>query len=289
MRTEQEMFDLILSFANADDNIRVVLLNGSRANPNASKDPFQDFDIACIVRDVTPYWNNPQIPPAFGEMMILQTPEDMGDPAPDSDGHYTYLMQFMDGNRIDLSFYPLEKMAQVLEDSLTLVLMDKDGCLPQLPPASEDSYLPKPPTAKQFADCCNEFWWLTPYVAKALWRGEIPHAKHLLDCYMRGQMLKMLTWYFGIRTGFTTAPGKQGKNIKNFIEPRLWLDYMQTYPDAQTQHIWDALLCMGKLFHELGQDVTQHFGYPYPLQEDKNVSSFIRHIRTLPSDAKKIY
>jgi aminoglycoside 6-adenylyltransferase len=129
-RSESEMFDLILSFAQKDENIRVVLLNGSRANPNATRDPFQDFDVLCLVSDVTPCWDNPRIPAFFGEMMILQTPEDMGDTAPDGDGHFTYLMQFTDGNRIDLSFYPLEKMAHVLQDSLTVILLDKDGCIP---------------------------------------------------------------------------------------------------------------------------------------------------------------
>ncbi|MCX5973532.1 MAG: aminoglycoside 6-adenylyltransferase, partial [Coprothermobacterota bacterium] len=35
-------------------------------------------------------------------------------------------------------------------------------------PASEGSYFPQPPTAKAFADYCNEFWWVCPYVAKGL-------------------------------------------------------------------------------------------------------------------------
>jgi hypothetical protein len=46
----------------------------------------------------------------FGELMILQTPEDMADPPPDNDGHYTYLMQFLDGTRINLSLFSLENI-----------------------------------------------------------------------------------------------------------------------------------------------------------------------------------
>lgn len=55
MRTEAEMMDLIKGFANGDDNVRVVFLNGSRADPNARKDIFRDYDIACYVRSVEPY------------------------------------------------------------------------------------------------------------------------------------------------------------------------------------------------------------------------------------------
>ena len=42
MRTEEEIFKMILAFARADDKIRAVLLVGSRANPAAPKDIYQE-------------------------------------------------------------------------------------------------------------------------------------------------------------------------------------------------------------------------------------------------------
>ena len=42
MRTEQEMMDLIMDVAKKDERIRAVYMNGSRTNPNATKDIFQD-------------------------------------------------------------------------------------------------------------------------------------------------------------------------------------------------------------------------------------------------------
>ena len=51
MRSEQEMFDLILNTAREDKRIRAVYMNGSRTNPNAPKDIFQDYDIVYVVRD----------------------------------------------------------------------------------------------------------------------------------------------------------------------------------------------------------------------------------------------
>jgi aminoglycoside 6-adenylyltransferase len=102
----------------------------------------------------------------FGELMILQMPEAMVDPPPMNDGHFAYLMQFTDGNRIDLTLFPLAKMHQFESESLSTMLLDKDGLFKELPPPSESDYLPKPPSAKTFADCCNEFWWGSTYVAK---------------------------------------------------------------------------------------------------------------------------
>ena len=285
MRTEQDIFDLILSFAKDDDRIRAVVMNGSRANPNAPRDIFQDYDIACLVTDVTPYMRNREIPPQFGEILILQEPEDMQDPPPDNDGTYGYLMQFMDGNRIDLSFHPPDIFKTVVADSQTIVLLDKDGILGHVPPSSDKDYLPKPPTAKQFRDCCNEFWWVSPYAAKALWRSELTNAKHIQDVYIREQLMKMLTWYFGIRTEFKKAPGKVGKYIRPDVEPDVWAELEKTYSDAVFEHTWESLFAMSGLFRRLAQSVAAHHGFEYYQHEDDNVTAFLHRIHDLPRDA----
>jgi len=286
MRNEKEIIDLILRFAHADDNIRAVVMNGSRVNPNAKKDPFQDYDIACLVRDVTPYQQNMSIPPFFGEMLVMQTPDDMGDAPTGNNDHYIFLMQFMDGNRIDLSFHSLAVMEEIISDSLSLVLLDKDGLVRPLPQPSDVDYFPKPPTAKQFFDCCNEFWWVTPYVAKGLWRDELTYAKCHLEIYLREKLLEMLAWYFGVRTGFQKAPGKMGKYLKGGLEPELWALLERTYADAAPEHTWDALLAMGELFRVTGRRVAAEFGHNYPEQDDRRVTDFIREIRRLPRDAQ---
>ena len=48
MRSEQEMRDLIINTAREDERVRAVIMNGSRTNPNAPVDIFQDFDIARV-------------------------------------------------------------------------------------------------------------------------------------------------------------------------------------------------------------------------------------------------
>src|SRR5512140_1551248 len=101
MRSESEMLDLILETARQDERIRAVILNGSRANPHAPRDIFQDFDIVYLVTGVAPFRNNLPWLERFGELMILQLPDEMQDPPPPDNGSAAYLMQFMDGNRID--------------------------------------------------------------------------------------------------------------------------------------------------------------------------------------------
>ena len=287
MRTEQEMFDLILNFAKNDESIRAVILNGSRANPNAPKDIFQDFDIACLVKDINPHMKNANIPPYFGEILILQEPENMGEPSPEDAGSYAYLMQFMDGNRIDLSFHAPEKWKLVTGDSQSIVLLDKDNALGELPPASDVDYWARKPTNKQFQDCCNEFWWMNPYVAKGLWRAEFTYAKWMMEV-VQEQLMDMLTWYFGIKTDFKKAPGKQGKYIRAYVEPDIWAELERTYSDANVENNWESLFRAGSLFRRVAKVVAEQFGFQYPQQDDDNVSRFIRRIKNLPRAAKEI-
>ena len=45
MRSEKEVYDIVLNFAKTDKRIRMVTLEGSRTNTNIPPDDFQDFDI----------------------------------------------------------------------------------------------------------------------------------------------------------------------------------------------------------------------------------------------------
>ncbi len=289
MRTEQQMLDLTLETARQDAHIRVVIMSGSRTDPHASRDIFQDFDIVYLVTDVASFKSDPDWHKRFGEIMIMQLPEAMQDPPAEDRGGWVYLMQFTDGNRLDLGLYPISSAHEFTSDSLSVILLDKDNILSPLPAPSERSYLPTPPTAKQFADCCNEFWWCSPYVAKGLWRGQATYAKAMLDLYVRDQLMKMLAWYVGVQTNFSRNPGKLGKYLQQLLEPELWDMLMATYSDASSERTWDALFVMGALFRRVAICVAGRFGFLYPYEDDERVSAHLHHVRLLPPDASEMY
>ena len=289
MRSEQQMLEMILETARSDDRIRAVIMNGSRANPNAPHDLFQDFDIVYLVTDVASFTQDHSWIKRFGELMIKQLPDDIQDPAPDGGGGFAYLMQFMDGNRIDLTLFPVTKIAELPPDSLSILLLDKDGRLKPLPPSNDSSYLPQPPTAKAYADCCNEFWWVCPYVAKGLWREEIVYAKTMLDEIVRAELMKMLTWQIGIKTQFTQNSGKYGKYFKQYLSPEHWALLQQTYSNADTANTWNALEAMCNLFRITARQVAGHFQFEYHAGDDRRVTAHLKHVRLLPKDAPAIY
>lgn len=289
MRSEKHMFDLILGIAQQDERVRAVIMNGSRANPNAPEDIFQDYDIVYVVAEIASFKAEPTWIDRFGERMIMQLPEDMVDPPPSGDDSYAYLIQFADGNRIDLSLYPVAKIGEMERDSQSILLLDKDGVIEPFPPPNDSDYLPTPPSEKSFADCCNEFWWVNTYVAKGLWREEITYAKAMQDQVVRPMLMKMLNWHIGIKTDYSVSPGKYGKYLQQYLEPELWGQLMATYANADYDHTWDSLTQMGQLFRLVSRNVANHFGFEYPQADDQNVSAHIEHVRKLPKDATEMY
>lgn len=289
MRSEQEMYGIILDTATNDDNVRAVILNGSRANPDAPKDIFQDYDIVYLATSVNLDIYDPEWIRRFGEIMILQMPGTMQDPPPQSNDGFTYLMQFSDGNRIDLRLFPVARYKEIENDSLTRILLDKDNLFQSILPASDLDYRPEPPTEKKFSECCNEFWWVCPYVAKGLWRKEITYAKAMHDGIVRGQLMIMLNWYVGMKTQNSQSPGKHGKYLKQSLEPDLWKMLEKTYSDASYERSWESLFLMCDLFRLIARQVAEHFGFEYPLEDDEKVSAHLRHVHLLPGDAKEMY
>lgn len=266
---------LILDIARQDDNILGVVMYGSRVNPRIRRDSFQDFDIVYLVKDINVLDDAKNWIDRFGEPLIVQIPGEMILPAPVVDQEITYLMLFKDWNRIDLIFRPIEDFLQPEKNNPGVVLLDKTGNLPVLPEPSEEDYLIQRPTAKEFRDCCNEFWWLTTYVAKGLCRNEITFAKSIFETPLRDMFMYMIQWHIGIKTNFTVSFGKRGRHIKDHVDPMLWEKILATYPDGKSENIWKALLQMTALFRELALPAAKSLGYRYREKEDRNVMAYL--------------
>lgn len=280
MRTEQEMFDLILDTAKKDERVRIVGLNGSRTNSKVPKDIFQDFDIVYIVTDVKSFVEDENWIDIFGKRIIMQTPDN---PEPT---RFTYLMLFADGNRIDLRLIPFkEKEIYLKEDKLTKILLDKDNCLNYNLLPNDDDYHVKRPSYKIFNECCNEFWWVSTYVAKGLWRKEILYANYHIEECVRPMLTKILEWEVGIKTNFSISTGKCNKYLKQYLTDEQWENLLCTYSNSSYTDCWDTLFIMTEMFCTTSKYVAEQFNYLYPTEEAKNVKIFLKYIHQLPCDA----
>ncbi|WNR44922.1 aminoglycoside 6-adenylyltransferase [Paenibacillus roseipurpureus] len=283
MRTEQQMMSLILDTAKQDERIRGVMLNGSRANPNVPRDVFQDYDIVYFVEETDSFGADPGWIDRFGERLILQMPDENEMYPAEPTERIVYLMQFMDGNRIDLTLIPVALRQQLLKpDSLSVLLLDKDDTLGPFPAASDSSYHIQRPTEKLFQGSCNEFWWISLNIAKGLWREELPYVMVMYEQINRNVLIQMLEWKIAMRFGFTMSAGKCGKYMQSYLTAAEWKAYTATYSDASYAHIWDALFAMCELFRAAAREVADHLHFAYNRAEERNVLAYLKEARSRP-------
>jgi aminoglycoside 6-adenylyltransferase len=278
MRSDTEILKLITDLTVSDDRVRAVLMNGSRVNPAVVPDEYQDFDIVFIVSSLNTFTDDDNWINVFGEILISQLPDEMFSNAGDPDG-FAYLMIFEDGNRIDLKLYPVEKViANYWPDSLTVCLLDKDNLFRSLPIPGDSDYLIKRPSAKEFRDVCNEFWWVNTYVAKGLLRNEMTYSKEMLESVVRPMFMKMIEWKIGVDNRFSVSFGKAGRNMKKYVSGNYHEKIMQTYSGPDINLNWKALFTMMEIFQQTSNEVADKLNFSVNNEEQENVTRYLRRL-----------
>ena len=287
MRSEAEIKALIISIATNDNRIRSVLLNGSRANPSITPDRYQDFDVVFIVNNIKSFTSNHDWTNVFGEVIIRQLPNEMTIGTPDPDG-FGYLMLFTDGNRIDLTLYPSDKVRRnYWPDSLTVCWLDKDNLFTSLPLSNDSDYFIKQPSAKEFHDTCNEFWWVSTYVAKGLLRNEITYAKEMLEVSVRPMFMKLIEWKIGTENEFSVSFGKAGKFMSRFLTSDFYAEVLKTYSDADVENNWTALFKITELFERISGEVSVRLNFQIEKSEQLNTIRYLRQQYVNPKASGK--
>lgn len=289
MRGEDTMYRLILDIANEDDRILAVYMNGSRVNVNAPKDIFQDYDIVFVVKETKSFIEDKDWIHKFGNILYMQYPDEHPDFPSDKENFYGWLMQFDDGNRIDLHVETVAHAKEhISDDKLCRILLDKEHILPKIPEPTDEDYYVKKPSELQFRACVNEFWWCSNNLAKGLWREEMPYVQDMANFVVRKQLEKMLSWEVGLKTDFSVSVGKSAKYLYKWLDEEEYQTYLSTYFGGDMKEAWKAVLLMCKLFVSVTASVAKGLNYTYDVNEGKAALSFLEHVRNLPKDQAAI-
>lgn len=289
MRNENEMMDLILNTAKDDERIRAVYMEGSRTNSNAPKDIFQDYDIVYVVTETKSFIEDKKWINKFGEILFMQYPDENVMYPSDKENNYGYLMQFKDGNRMDLHVSTLSfVLDNINEDKLCKILLDKDNCLPKLDQSSDKKHWVKKPGENELLCTCNEFWWCLDNVAKGLWREEVPYVMDMINYAVRPCLLKILSWGAGMKNDFQISVGKSGKYLYKFVPENVYDTYLKTYSNGNVESIWGSVIIMCNLFNLAADAVAKGLGYKYNKTEADNAYKYLMRVKDLPQDATEI-
>ena len=118
--------------------------------------------------------------------------------------------------------------------------------------------------ARQFDDCCNEFWNVSTYVVKGLARNEILFAIDHLNGIARPNLLRMMTWQIGSERGYTFSVGKNYKFINHYLPKKDWEALLSTFAQHGCQEMWQSLFTCYELFRKYAKTVAGNLEYVYP-------------------------
>lgn len=287
MRTEAEMISLIKDIAFKEENIRAAYIEGSRTNPNAPKDIFQDYDIVYIVTTIKPFREDKEWINNFGKILYMHYPEDNVFYPSDVENCYGWQIQFADGNRMDLHVCTKENALANLE--LYQILVDKDGIVPYPQETTDERYWVKEPREIEFKCTCSDFWWCLNNVAKGLWRNELPYAMDVINFVLRPHLKRLLEWKMGIENNFSVSAGKSCKYFKKYLQEETYRQFLATYSIAEIESIWNSVFEMCDLFQSTAVELSKKQKFVYDFEQAENSLSFLHHVRKLPANAKEIY
>ena len=258
MRTETEMFDVILQTAKVLQ-VDAVAMSGSRTNPKAPKDEFQDYDVVYIVEDLDGLIADLSWLDQFGKRIIEQEV---------ILGHRRlYLLLFEDGNRLDLTLCLKDHIQEWVDSEAGFtVLVDEKGLFESYFPSPQRFWI-HPASETDFEKTCNEFWWVSAYVVKGICRKQIIYATDHLYSICQQELLKILAWKVA-RDREAVDVGKNYKYLFNYLPAEKEKEFSNLLDFSSLEKITQSLFATMQLFHQEAQSLAQKMGFDY----DKNVA-----------------
>lgn len=250
------MLDVILKTAETLQ-VEAVAMSGSRTNPKAPKDEFQDYDMVYVVDDLDNLTSDLSWLDLFGKRLIEQHVL--------LDHRRLYLMLFEDGNRIDLTLCSKEYIQEWVDSEADYtVLKDEKGLFEFYSPSPQRFWM-SPASALDFKNSCNEFWWVSAYVVKGICRNQTIYATDHLYGICQQELLKVLAWQVASNKG-TVDVGKNYKYLFNYLPAEKEKEFSNLLDFSSIEKLTQSLFATMKFFHQEAQSLAQKMGFDYDME-----------------------
>jgi aminoglycoside 6-adenylyltransferase len=273
----------ITVWAQNRQDIKALLLVGSRARTDRPADIWSDYDIIMIVDDPETYIQNSSWLNELGNVVLSFIEKCViGD-------SFEHRVLFDNGQDVD---FIIESAQAASSTSLSWcnphvvdvykrgyqVLFDNIGissALEKLTSGAPLAYTPPPP--ESFTNVINDFFYHCVWTVKKLMRGELWTAKHCLNGYLQKNcLLKMIEWH---------ARAQQPRNLDTWFSGR----FMEKWTDKKiiarlhkldacydARHIIRALYEIIDLFNELAFKTAALLHHTYEHKKAEWIRKWIK-------------
>ncbi|MDP2966540.1 MAG: aminoglycoside 6-adenylyltransferase [Pelolinea sp.] len=281
----KEIIAKLVSFGEADESIRAVILEGSQSIGKFIDD-LSDYDVNIFTRDAEPYLKSACWLDQFGEVLVYQKEELVfyGQAFP------SRLVVFKNGERIDFSFWPVAALVEIADGSKAYesyrngyrVLVDKDGLAARLPKPDGLGFLVLLPDRDLFLQTVYNFLFEAYCVARSLTRGDLWYAKRIEASYIKDHLYQMVLWERQRRQSWSHDPVLHlgGKRFEKWVSLDLVKAISACFSPYDKEETWKSLLAMLDLFNALARNLSKEMGFDYPEQVSHDVLGYLETLKS---------
>lgn len=266
----------IISWAGGREDVRAVILSGSRARTDRSADAVSDFDVELYVRQPELFedagWLDEIAP-------VLVTVED------EFEGDRTQLVFFEGPEKVDFQIRPLavlDELAAELDDLHQrgfLVLLDRDGSAARLP-APRGAEPVATPDSDDLLDVCSEFYFEAAHVPRYLARGELWQAELRL-ANARAELLRLVEWHAAVTSEQPVDVRHQGIGVHRWVAPWIHDRLPGTFATLDRDDLLRALNALAELFVEVSHVVAAEGAVSHPTVLERALRPYLRQLPIL--------
>lgn len=281
-RAYDELTARVAAWAEAQHDIRGVLIVGSRARTEHPADAWSDLDLVIFATDPRVYLDDASWPARFGEVWLTFLEETA------VGGGVERRVLYRGGLDVDYSIFPISQLdalragdaATVLARGVRVVL-DKDGHMRRLiAAATVFPAVPELPTEQAFLQDVQDFWYHAVWIAKKLRRGEVWTAVRCCNGLLPAHLLQMIDWQARVAQGPQYDTWHQGRFVEEWADPRALAKLRDALAHYDAEDTWRALTAAMDLYRWLTHDVAAHLGYPVPVDAEEHAAAFIQQLAT---------
>lgn len=231
----------VVAWAEAEDNVRLVVLVGSVGRGDAEVDELSDLDVQLYVTEPGRLLADPTWHERFGEILVVEH-------LPNPGWYPTRLCYYVDA-KIDFIVTPTSDIGVDTYDEPFRVLCDKDHVAERLLLVPPEHTLPD---EAEFSEGVNWFYAAAIMAARAVVRDEPWLAKNR-DFDAKAELLKMIEWDHRSRYGTDYHTWFLGKHLDQWMDPdvrqeldRCWGAFPVADARAAlvaTVELYDSLAC----------------------------------------------
>jgi aminoglycoside 6-adenylyltransferase len=205
------VLDSVLRWADADSNVRAVVLEGSPARNDASIDAWSDLDLRLYVAEPERLLHTSDWYEQFGEVLVVEALANPG-------WYPTRLVYYVDG-KIDFMIAPVASLVERERFGRQVrVLLDKDALTATIAQGNPPTV--SLPDEATYLVCVNEFYAAALMYARMLVRDEPIKAKYR-DWDMKTRLVTMIEWDHVARYGAERGVRPRGGGFRRWADPEV--------------------------------------------------------------------